>query len=109
MSPADYLKKPYVRQLVPEDDGSFRAEIAEFPGCIALGATPAEAYSNLEEVAESWLESAIAKKQAIPEPLEEIGYSGKLVLRLQKSLHRKAAQAAKRLVADTRDKSTSRA
>lgn len=96
MSPADYLKKPYARLLVPEDDGSFRAEIAEFPGCIALGSSPGEAYSELESVAEAWLASVIARGQPIPEPMEEAGYSGKLVLRLPKSLHRKATYAARR-------------
>ena len=92
----DYLRKPYVRSVVPESDGTFRAEIMEFPGCIATGNTAAEALAKLEDVAESWLESAIAKKQKLPEPVEEVAYSGKLVLRLPKTLHRKAAHAAMR-------------
>jgi predicted RNase H-like HicB family nuclease len=95
-TPSEYLKKPYVRQLVPEADGSFRAEILEFPGCIAIGDTAAEAFANLESVAESWLISTIAKGQRVPDPIENVGYSGKLVLRLPKTLHRKATQVAAR-------------
>jgi antitoxin HicB len=94
---AQYLKKPYGRLLVPdEDDGGYRAEIVEFPGCFAEGETAAEAAANLENAASSWLSSTIAKGQTIPEPMEELDYSGKLVVRLPKSLHRRAAFAANR-------------
>lgn len=96
MSPAEYLKKPYGRVVTPESDGSFRSEILEFPGCVAVGGTSSEALAILEEVAASWLESSLAKGKAIPEPLEVTDYSGKLVVRLPKSLHRKAAYAAER-------------
>jgi antitoxin HicB len=96
LSPAAILKRPYHRVIVPEEDGSFSALISEFPGCMAVGDTYAEAYAILEEVAESWLLAVIANGQPIPEPEEESEYSGKLVLRLPKSLHRKAAHAAKR-------------
>jgi antitoxin HicB len=92
----DYLKKPYARIVVPEPDGSFRAEIQEFPGCIALAPTESEALLVLQEVAAEWIDATLAKGQLIPEPTEDSGYSGKLVLRLAKSLHRKAAYAANR-------------
>jgi len=94
MSPAAYLGKPYGRVVTPESDGSFHAEILEFPGCIAIGDEPAEALANLEEVAASWLEATIEKGQDVPEPQDASGFSGKLVLRLPKSLHRKAARQA---------------
>ena len=96
MSAAAYLGKPYGRVVTPESDGSFHAEILEFPGCIAIGDEPAEALANLEEVAASWLEATIEKGQDVPEPQDASGFSGKLVLRLPKSLHRKAARQAAR-------------
>jgi len=96
MVPAEYLKHPYGRVVVPETDGTFRAEIIEFPGCIATGDTAAEALSNLESVADSWLQATAAKGLRIPEPIESSEYSGKLVVRLPKSLHKKAAHAASR-------------
>jgi antitoxin HicB len=94
MAPTDYLKRPYTRLIVPEEDGSFRAEILEFPGCLALGDTAARALETLEEVAESWLESALARGQSIPEPIESNEFSGKLVLRLPRQLHRRATFSA---------------
>jgi len=93
---AEYLKKPYGRLLVPEEEGGYRAEIIEFPGCFAEGDTAAEAAANLEDAAQSWLESTIARGQTVPEPMDELDYSGKLVVRLPKSLHRRAAYAANR-------------
>ena len=66
----------------------------EFPGCIAAGDTAEETLARLEGIAASWLQSMIARGQQIPEPLEAVNYSGKLVLRLSKSLHQKAAVAA---------------
>ena len=95
-SVAEYLKKPYGRLLVPEEEGGYRAEVVEFPGCFAEGETAAETAANLEDAASSWLEAAVAKGQVIPQPLEELDYSGKLVVRLPKSLHRRAAYAANR-------------
>ena len=93
---ADYLKQPYARTIFPEPDGTFRAEIQEFPGCIAIGDTAPEALTTLEEIAESWLEAALAHGQSIPEPFENLDFSGRLVLRLPKSMHKKAARAAER-------------
>jgi antitoxin HicB len=94
MALAEYLKKPYGRFVVPESDGTFRSEIIEFPGCIAVGETAAEALANLEDVAASWLEATLARGQRIPEPIENVGFSGKLVVRLPKTLHKKAAHMA---------------
>ena len=93
-APAEYLKRPYGRVVVPEPDGTFRAEIMEFPGCIATGDTAAEALASLENVAESWLEATIARGQHVPEPMEGGGFSGKLVVRLGRDLHRRAAHMA---------------
>lgn len=75
--PADYFKLPYSRVVVPEEDGTFRAEILEFPGCIATGDTEADALAALKDVALSWLESVAAMGKTIPEPLENLQFSGK--------------------------------
>lgn len=96
MSPKQILKGPYHRVVVPDGDDFFSAEISEFPGCVAVGTSAIEALTNLEEVAESWLESAIQNEYPIPIPEEESDYSGKLVLRLGKSLHATVAHAASR-------------
>lgn len=94
LDPSTYLQKPYMRSVIPQEDGTYFAEIVEFPGCIATGNTVDEAYAELEEVAESWIEASLQAGRNIPNPLQEVEYSGKTVVRMPKSIHRKAALAA---------------
>jgi antitoxin HicB len=68
MTPSEFLKLLYGRVLYYECDGSFRAEIIEFPGCIAVGDTIPEALANLEDVAEAWIQAALDLGQPIPYP-----------------------------------------
>jgi predicted RNase H-like HicB family nuclease len=92
----EYLKAPYARLLVPEEDGTYSAELLEFPGCFAEGDTPNEAIQNLERSATAWIEAALERGQDIPEPHATYGYSGKLNLRLPRSIHKQAARFAQR-------------
>jgi predicted RNase H-like HicB family nuclease len=91
-----YLKRPYARILIPEENGLFSAEILEFPGCYSQGASPNEAFENLEKAAVSWIEAALDTGQEIPAPSVNHGYSGKIALRLSRSLHRLAVRKAER-------------
>jgi predicted RNase H-like HicB family nuclease len=92
-----YLKKPYSRVLIPdEESGTYTAVILEFPGCIAQGDTPQEAYGHLEDAAKDWIEAALDLKQEIPAPLQSLSFGGKVLLRLPKSLHRQLALIAER-------------
>jgi predicted RNase H-like HicB family nuclease len=90
----DILKKPYMRVLIPEDSGGYSAKIIEFQGCFAEGETVEEAFSNLEKAAEAWIIACKEKNQAIPEPIEEHQCSGKIALRLPRSLHYRAMALA---------------
>ena len=90
------VRKPYARIIVPDDQGGYAAQVLEFPGCFADGESPEEAYNNLEEVAESWVESALAQGFPVPPTYATQGYSGTISLRLPKSLHRRAAELAHR-------------
>lgn len=93
---AEILSRPYSRVLIPDSEGRYSARLLEFPGCLADGDTSEEALKNLEEVAESWIESAMAQGMAIPEPFENQGYRGNVALRLPRSLHKRAAEFARR-------------
>ncbi len=93
----DYLRRPYARVLTPDEEtDTYTAEILEFPGCIAQGDTPEEAYSRLESTAEGWIQAALDMDQEIPAPTDPHSYSGRIALRLPRSLHRRAAQIAER-------------
>ncbi len=90
----DYLKEPYSRILIPDENGFYSAEILEFTGCFAEGPTADEAIYNLEEAAKSWIEASLEQGQEIPEPMLNQGFGGKIALRLPKSLHRQAVRMA---------------
>jgi antitoxin HicB len=89
-----YLQQPYARIVIPDESGGFHAEILEFPGCYAQGDNLEDVYKHLEETAESWIEACLEKGQDIPEPASNVGYSGRLVLRLPRGIHRRAAELA---------------
>ncbi|HLF79889.1 MAG TPA: type II toxin-antitoxin system HicB family antitoxin, partial [Dehalococcoidia bacterium] len=92
----EIMRRPYRRIIIPdEESGTFTAMIAEFPGCITEGDSPNEAFTNLEDAAAAWLEAAVESGLPIPEPEVEQEYSGKVVLRMGPSIHRRAAEAAK--------------
>ena len=91
---AMYLAKPYHRVVLPEEDHTWRGEIMEFSGCFSTGERMEDALKSLEEAALSWIASALAHNQTIPEPIGIQEYSGRLVLRLPRSLHKKAAYVA---------------
>jgi len=91
-----YLNGPYSRILVPNEDGSFSAELQEFPGCFAQGDTEEEALRNLEAAAREWLASSLKNRSPIAEPFSVRGFSGALSLRIPRGLHRQAARLADR-------------
>ncbi len=51
-----------------EEDGAFIAEVPELPGCMADGATKADALSAVERVAQAWIETANELGRPVPKP-----------------------------------------
>ena len=88
------LARPYVRRLLPDEQGGYTAYIHEFPGCVAEGDTADEALFNLDKAAISWLAVSLAHGQTIAEPLQPFGYSGRIALRIPRSLHQDVAELA---------------
>jgi predicted RNase H-like HicB family nuclease len=81
-----------------EEDGGFVALAPDLPGCSAFGKTQGEALDELEDAILGWIEAAQAAGNPIPKPSrkpEPEYYSGKLVLRIPRSLHATLASAAK--------------
>lgn len=96
MKAEEYLKQPYTRILIADQEGGYSAEILEFPGCFAQGDSPDETMRNLDEAAVSWIEACQEQGSEIPEPNMNQGYGGKIALRLPRSLHRQAVRLAER-------------
>jgi predicted RNase H-like HicB family nuclease len=95
--PDQILSAPYSRVVIPDSETqTFTARILEFPGCVAQGDSVEEAYERLQSAAETWLEAALDLGQKIPDPLEEQRFSGRVLVRLPKSLHQQATETARR-------------
>lgn len=91
----EILNQPYTRSVSPQDDGTYFAEIIEFPSCFAQGNSQQEALEILEQVAATWLEIALENNKTIPSPMD-VGASGRFVVRLPKEMHRKVIIYARR-------------
>lgn len=57
------------------DDEAYIAEVPELPGCMADGATRAEALMAAERVIEEWIETAKKLGRVIPEPRGKLMYA----------------------------------
>jgi predicted RNase H-like HicB family nuclease len=94
-----YMNLPYTVEIVPYQDGGFFARIKELEGCMTEGETLKETLELLEDAKRAWLETALEDGLEIPLPesmREEKEYSGKILLRLPKSLHKKLAESAQK-------------
>jgi antitoxin HicB len=89
-----YLNLQYSITIDPDLEGGYIAQIKDLPGCLTQGETLQETISNINEAKELWLETAYEADDEIPLPSTDGTYSGKLLLRMPKSLHRRLAEAA---------------
>ena len=92
-----YLGLPYNITVQKNHDQSgdyYYVRVLELDGCQSHGATVEEAYSNIREAMEGWIEVKLEFGDPIPEPISDNDYSGKFNIRIPKSLHRRLAMEA---------------
>lgn len=92
----EYLKLPYTIKLIKEEDGTYYVSVEELPGCASMGDTPEEAMAMIEEAMEGWIESNLERGLEIPLPESMKEYSGKFLVRVPASLHRRLVEQAKK-------------
>lgn len=90
------LEALYPVTLRPQPEGGFVVEIEDLPGCITQGETAAEALAAAEDARRLWLAAAREHGDPIPPPSIDPRYSGRLLVRMPKSLHRRLATSARR-------------
>lgn len=93
----DYMELPYnyIVQPIKDESGEyFYARVLELDGCQSTGETFEEAYENLKEAMEGWIETKLENGFDIPLPVGYDDFSGKFVVRIPKSLHYKLAVEA---------------
>jgi len=95
----DYLELPYnivLRHMNDQSGEYYFATVQELDGCMSDGATIEEAYVNIREAMQGWIETKIEAGLTVPMPIETDKYSGKFVVRLPKTLHRRLACEAEK-------------
>lgn len=96
-----YLGLDYPLAVVPYHDDYFdgyRAFFLDIPAIESIGETQEEVLADLKDVKKEWFQYAVQKEITIPEPHEiypkEESCSGRVTLRLSKSLHRQVVAGA---------------
>jgi predicted RNase H-like HicB family nuclease len=94
------MKLPYNYIIKPIEDESgsyFHASVLELDGCQSTGDTVEEAFANLHEAMEGWIETKLENGFTVPYPLDNVDkFSGKFVVRLPKTLHARLAMEAEK-------------
>ncbi len=99
MTLEDYLKLPYtkiVQEIQDENVHYFSGDILELEGCCRVGETLEMVLNNLQEALVDALETNLNLGREIPLPITEENYSGKFLIRMPRSLHRRLAIEAKK-------------
>ena len=95
----DYLGLPYHLTVVRDGEkqgGSWIASVEELPGCTSRGRTPHEAVGGIENAISSWVSSALDEGRDVPEPKPATAHSGRLLLRMPRTLHGELTRVAER-------------
>jgi antitoxin HicB len=93
-----YLDLPYHVSVVREESergkAGWTASIEELPDCTASAASPEEAVHRVRKAMEKWISAALERNEEIPEPRSGSTASGRLLVRMPKTLHGQLARAA---------------
>jgi predicted RNase H-like HicB family nuclease len=80
-----------------DEDEGFIAIAPDLPGSSAFGDTEATALAELDNAIEAWIDAAVAAGNSVPAPSPpelRSAYSGKLLVRMPRTLHRELANLA---------------
>ena len=92
-----YLDLPYHVSVQRDEDENGRgwtAGIEELPACTGQGSSPEEAVQRARKAMEKWIAAALERREEIPEPRSGSTASGRLLVRMPKTLHGQLARAA---------------
>ena len=93
---SDYLSLEYPFQVIADPDGGYVIRFPDLPGCTTQVERVDEIGPMAEEIRVLWLETEYERGADIPLPSYPETFSGKFLVRLPKSLHRRLAEEAAR-------------
>jgi antitoxin HicB len=95
----EYTALPYHLMLVRDGDDKgkpWTASVEELPGCTSHGKTSDEALDGIEAAMAKWIALALEEGRDIPEPKSATSHSGRLLLRMPRTLHADLTRASER-------------
>src|SRR4030042_4217782 len=84
-----------IKIFYSDEDKGCIAVISDLAGCSAFGETEEEALKEVKIAEDLWLKTAKKEGRKIPQPSSEEVYSGKILARTPKSLHKELMEKAK--------------
>jgi antitoxin HicB len=93
----EIVARPYPVVVWRDPDGYYVADAPDLEGCLGTGDSAAAAIDDLHAAMAAWAEARLVAGLPIPEPSPaqaESRYSGRVLVRMPKSLHRDLARAA---------------
>ena len=84
-----------IKVFYSEEDKGFIAVIPDLPGCSAFGETEEEAVHEVKIAQDLWIKTAKKEGRKIPQPSSEDTFSGKILARTPKSLHKALTERAR--------------
>lgn len=94
-----YANLPYHLTIVHDTEDKSRpwtASVEELPGCTTRGRTSDEVLASVRSAMVHWIESALHEGREIPEPKSANSHSGRLLLRMPRTLHADLTRVAER-------------
>jgi antitoxin HicB len=91
--------RPYRVTLDREDAGGderWVASVEELPGCTSTGKTRDAAIGGVQDAIAAWISAALEEGRDVPDPATKASYSGRLLLRMPRTLHGELTRAAER-------------
>jgi antitoxin HicB len=91
--------RPYRVSVDREEVGGeerWVASVDELPGCTSTGTTRDAAVGGVQDAIAAWIATALEDGREVPEPAGKTTFSGRLLLRMPRSLHRELTRAAER-------------
>jgi antitoxin HicB len=94
-----YTGLPYHLTVVRDGEDKAKpwlASVEELAGCTSRGRTPEEALNGVRTAMTRWIEDALEEEREIPEPKSPTSHSGRLLLRMPRTLHAELTRASDR-------------
>jgi antitoxin HicB len=95
----DYAGLPYHLTVVRDGEDKAKpwtASVEELAGCTGRGRTPEEALNAARAAMTAWIELALEEGREVPEPRSATSHSGRLLLRMPRTLHAELTRASER-------------